>query len=260
MDLVDWTRPWLESVRPVASFLSKEANWLDNVNALAADRGILNHRRLPIRFVPQSHLPANTAYEAFISSTGNVPTRDNLHDFFNALVWLSFPGIKVQLNALQASELFKHGAMANVAVSRGKLRDAATIFDENAALFVTNDATLIDALRNHQWKSLFIDRRADFNNACGAWLFGHALMEKLVSPYKAITAHTFPVLVDDTFFSLSQQAKLGWLDRVVSEKLAAGLTMSDLTPLPVLGVPGWWGGQDDVFYTDDNVFRPKRRD
>jgi hypothetical protein len=26
----------------------------------------------------------------------------------------------------------------------------------------------------------------------------------------------------------------------------------------VLGVPGWWPGQDEAFYSDDSVFRPKR--
>ncbi|WP_442781896.1 DUF3025 domain-containing protein, partial [Collimonas fungivorans] len=31
-----------------------------------------------------------------------------------------------------------------------------------------------------------------------------------------------------------------------------------LTPLPVLGVPGWSGGQDQAFYADVSVFRPKR--
>ncbi|HBZ06685.1 MAG TPA: DUF3025 domain-containing protein, partial [Massilia sp.] len=30
------------------------------------------------------------------------------------------------------------------------------------------------------------------------------------------------------------------------------------TPLPVLGVPGWWPEQDAAFYADTSVFRPKR--
>ena len=58
-----------------------------------------------MRFVPQAELPAGIAYETFISETGGVPTRDNLHDFFNALVWLTYPKIKVRLNAMQALEI-----------------------------------------------------------------------------------------------------------------------------------------------------------
>jgi hypothetical protein len=30
-------------------------------------------------------------------------------------------------------------------------------------------------------------------------------------------------------------------------------------PLPVLGVPGWHARQDEEFYADVKVFRPKRR-
>jgi hypothetical protein len=36
------------------------------------------------------------------------------------------------------------------------------------------------------------------------------------------------------------------------------LSTAGFTPLPVLGVPGWWPDQDDAFYLDHTVFRPKR--
>jgi hypothetical protein len=33
-----------------------------------------------------------------------------------------------------------------------------------------------------------------------------------------------------------------------------------LTPLPILGVPGWWPANDTVsFYRDEHYFRPKRK-
>jgi hypothetical protein len=34
-------------------------------------------------------------------------------------------------------------------------------------------------------------------------------------------------------------------------------TPGDLSPLPLMGIPGWWDGgeQDDEFYADGNVFR-----
>jgi hypothetical protein len=75
-----------------------------------------------------------TAYEEFIGATGCVPTRDNLHDFFNGLVWQSFPLVKRQLSALQAAQI----AVAGVGKIRGPARDL------NAG------RALVDDLRAHR--------------------------------------------------------------------------------------------------------------
>ncbi|MDB5794919.1 MAG: hypothetical protein JWR25_1298 [Noviherbaspirillum sp.] len=254
-DIIDWTRPWLAPFLPAAQSVLYDGNWCEQLNRAAAQARLHNHRGLPIRFVPQSELPAGTAYEAFISATGCVPTRANLHDFLNALVWLTFPGIKVRLNALQAAEISR---APQAQTPRGKIRDAATIFDENAALLVTRSSDLIDALRAHHWQEAFMARRAEFESVCEVWLFGHALMEKLVAPYKAITAHALPVVAEPGYFSLSDRGKTEWLDQTVARHLSKGLATSELTPLPVLGVPGWWPGQTREFYADTTVFRGKR--
>jgi len=37
-----------------------------------------------------------------------------------------------------------------------------------------------------------------------------------------------------------------------------GLTTANFSPLPVFGIPGWWPQQDEAFYEDAFVFRPKR--
>ncbi len=217
-----------------------------------------NHRNLPIQFVPQAALPPDTAYETFISNTGGVPTRDNLHDFFNALVWLTFPRIKVQLNALQALEMARVAAQSAIA-PRGKLRDAATIFDENAVLLVTLNQTLVSALRAHEWEQAFVTRRQEFVQDCGVLLFGHALMEKLVAPYKAITGHSWIVPLEHDLATMVFEERYDVIDAVVAQQLAQGLSTADFSPVPVLGVPGWWKGQDDEFYKDVLVFRPIRR-
>ncbi len=263
---IDWTRPWYDAVRAAYASLGVDGDaFIDRLNRQAGALALVNHQGLALRFVPQAQLPEGRAYEEFIGATGCVPTRDNLHDFFNALVWLSFPRIKRQLNALQAAQI----ALAGVGKSRGPARDGATIFDENAALLVLREGeggqALVAALRAHRWREALFERRAQFGAGADAdadaelWLFGHALMEKLVAPRKAITAHARVVLAGADYFALGPDARRAWVDAEVAAQLAgAGLDTSCFTPLPVLGVPGWWEGQDEAFYGDTSVFRPKR--
>ncbi|MEO5606974.1 MAG: DUF3025 domain-containing protein, partial [Polaromonas sp.] len=125
---IGWTAPWLQDLRDtgqaVQQSVSEGASVCQALNAApaAACTGI--------RFVPQSALPPGMAYEQFIFERGRVPTRDNLHDFFNGLCWMRFPETKQRLNQLQAAEI----AAAGVTPLRGPVRDALTLFDENAAL------------------------------------------------------------------------------------------------------------------------------
>ncbi|WP_409269744.1 DUF3025 domain-containing protein [Massilia sp. BHUDP2] len=261
---IDWSRPWYDAVRSawleVARLGLDGDDFIDAFNRNATALGLRNGAGLPLRFVPQSALPEGTAYEEFIGATGQVPTRDNLHDFFNGLVWQTFPLIKRQLNALQAAQI----AQAGIGKSRGPARDAATIFDENAALLVVREGdsgrALVDELRAHGWLSALHDKRAVFDSDVRIWLFGHALMEKLVAPRKAITAHTRVIFAGDDVLALAPGEQRAWLDAHVADELAReGLTTAGFTPLPVLGVPGWWPGQDRDFYLDTTVFRPKRQ-
>lgn len=109
--------------------------------------------------------------------------------------------------------------------SRGPARDAATIYDENSALLVVRDdaegAALVDALRNHRWREALVERAAMFGRDAEVWLFGHALMEKLVAPYKAITAHTRVVLAAGDYWALDELGRRAWLDRNEAERLAS---------------------------------------
>jgi hypothetical protein len=255
---VDWSRPWFDAVRPAAQAIDP-ADIIGTFSARAAALGLVNHAGLPVRFVPQAALPDGTAYEEHIGATGCVPTRDNLHDFFNGLVWLSFPLVKRELNALQAAQIARDG----IRPARGPARDAATLFDENAALLVVPDTpqghALAEALRHHRWREAFVERAGAFGSGAQVWLFGHALMEKLMAPYKAITAHTMILAAPAGYFTLPRDGQAAWIDAHVADRLrTAGLRKADFTPLPVLGIPGWWAAQDDAFYGDTTVFRPKR--
>lgn len=258
LSVIDWSRPWLSCVRAVGLELARADNWQQELNRRATELGLRNHRDLQIRFVPQAELPADTAYEAHISQTGHVPTRDNLHDFFNALVWLTFPKIKVQLNLLQAREI-ERAASVHAIAPRGKVRDAATIFDENAVLLVSANDDLMHALREHAWEEVFVNRRAEFERDSSVYLFGHALMEKLVQPYKAITGHTWIVAQTCPPVDMPLAEQCAWVDQIVAQQLAQGLTTANFSPLQMLGVPGWWPDQNRDFYCDTTVFRAKRK-
>ncbi|MDO9113017.1 MAG: DUF3025 domain-containing protein [Polaromonas sp.] len=238
---VDWSRPWLSPWREPGERV-----------ALAIEGGATFHEALnrepgaPRRFVPQSALPPGQAYEQFIFETGTVPTRDNLHDFFNGLCWMRFPLTKKKLNQLQAAEI----AAAGVAPLRGPVRDALTVFDENAA-FLSAPPPLWDALAARDWQRLFVDLRPLWQQA-QLVLFGHALLEKLVYPRKPITAHIYR--------AQPAMNSIADLDAWVAADLSADkLAAKPFVPLPVLGVPGWWPDNENFsFYDDSFVFRPRR--
>jgi hypothetical protein len=238
---IDWTLPGLAPWRATGTRAWQAAQGSSVAQALDA----LAPAAGP-RFVPQAELPAGEAYEAYISRTGRVPTRDNAHDFFNGLVWLVFPQAKRRLNRLQAGEIARLG----IGSTRGALRDASTLFDENGAVLDAPPA-LWDALLARDWLRLFVAQRALWAQA-RLLVFGHALMEKILAGHPAATAHVLcgrgaaPSIAAD--------------DAAIAQALdAAHLSAKPFTPLPVFGIPGWHAGNcEPSFYDDRGVFRPRR--
>ncbi len=210
----------------------------------------------PVRFIPQAELPPGVAYESHIFATGCVPTRDNLHDFFNALCWMRFPQTKLRLNRLQAKAI---EAAGGVHAARGPLRDALTLFDENAALLQAPEL-LWQALLARDWQTLFLTLRPLWAQA-RLVLFGHALTEKLATPFKGICAHVLclpvpPDLPNDDPAAAQHHPWDAWL---ASHLTPEWLRTKPYAPLPVLGVPGWWPDNELAhFYADQQVFRPPR--
>ena len=248
LESIAWGAAWLAPWRGMGQAIARDVNaGQDCASALCA---VAAHhaglQTLGLQFVPQAALHSGEAYEAFIFRTHQVPTRDGLHDFFNGLCWLNFPATKTKLNQLQAAQI----ATSGIQPVRGPARDALTIFDENAAFFQGPDL-LWDALAAKDWHSLFVTHRPLWEQA-QLVLFGHALLEKLVSPRKPITAHVYR--------AHATGPSLGDLDRWMAADLSAEkLATKPFAHLPVLGVPGWWQeNTDPVFYQDATVFRAPR--
>ena len=237
---IDWTAPWLSDWREVGQPIAQRV-----VAGCPQPQALTEAARAPVAFVPQTDLPDGRAYEDFIAATSQVPTREGLHDFFNALCWMHFPLAKRQLNRLQGAEI----ARAGVGQVRGAVRDAATVFDENAWLIQPSDE-LWSALTAHRWSEAFVDLRHQWA-LTRMWVFGHAALEKLVQPYKSITVHLWRVPGDVPHDQVD-----AWL---ASDLTAEKLSGKPFSPLPILGVPTWWpGNADPAFYEDASVFRPRR--
>lgn len=239
---VDWQRPWAAPWASVGA--PAEARWR---KAGSVADALNAGPPAPVRFVPQADLPAGEPYERFIFAQRACPTRDNLHDFFNGLVWQGLPQAKARLNALQAAEIARDG----IGGRRGPVRDAITVFDENGVLLQA-PAPLWAALRERAWRQLFVDLRPLWREA-RVVIVGHALLEKLATPRKDMTGHVWDA---DAPLGEGLAATDAWL----AAQCAPGrLAAKPFVPLPVLGIPGWWAENENFsFYDDSVVFRPRR--
>lgn len=244
LEAIDWAAPWLAPYLPVgpcvAAHVAAGETGAQALNAAWAPY------TTPVRFVPQSDLPAGEAYESYIFNSNCCPTREGLHDFFNGLAWLRFPLTKRRLNHLHVAQI----AQTGIQPVRGPARDGLTVFDENSAFLQAPDA-LWDALVAKDWHRLFVDLRPLWADA-HLLLFGHALLEKLVHPRKPITAHVYR--------ALAASNSIADLDAWIAADVSADkLASKPFAHLPVLGVPGWWpANEDPAFYGDASVFRLPR--
>ncbi len=255
LETIDWSAPWLAHLRETGESATQQTH------SDAPLYETLNHcLTSPVQFVAQSSLPSGIAYEQFIFDTQECPTRDGLHDFFNALYWDQFPRTKARLNQLQAEQITALGSVTQ----RGAVRDAMTVFDENGALLIA-PPELWDALIAMDWQRLFVTLRPLWQQA-RLIPFGHALLEKLVQPRKPITAHVYTTsftinnIAVDSIKMPADTCFYALLDELIAADLSAEkFATKPFTPLPVLGIPSWWSANEDPdFYKDEAVFRRPR--
>lgn len=241
----DWD-PWFDRARPspfaplcraMARFRGfaawpRPADW----NAALADASDLHAARgQAICFVLQAPRPSRArrrtaaavthdgTYDGQIYTRGEVPSRaDNWHDFFNMLVWASFPRAKRAVNARQyaaasvhfaaapapaGDELVRGGVPRSVPAGAARTRlpgartreqDALAMLDEGGLLLLCRDAA---AARTAE-RALASDRPGAALGAEAAsravvpLVFGHALYEHLVSSAAPVRACVAFVVAD----------------------------------------------------------------
>ena len=213
--------------------------------------GLSSHGGATLRFVAASALPG-VEYERHVYEHGEVSTRaESWHDLFNALVWCRLPRLKAAMNAVHFRHLSEAGGGR-----RGPVRDALTLLDESGVIVCATDERLLKAVHGRDWAQAFQARRGSWSESAQVLVSGHAILEKFLHPYKSITAHALLV---------HSPGPLDYadIDGLLSASLLAGELLespADLSPLPLMGIPGWWTGgpQDAAFYADRHVFRPRR--
>lgn len=198
-------------------------------------------------------------YEEIIYTKSLIPTREeNWHDFFNAMIWGLFPNTKKLLNKLHAEDIEAFGQK-----QRTKQRDAITLFDECGIVLAYESEQDKIALQQHLWLDSFWRNRDRWFNQIRPFIFGHALYEMSLSPFIGLTAKAYFIKVSDKFWNFSLDKKYQILDALLVKQISEQQSLQDnsnLSPLPLLGVPDWYPDNNQQhFYENTDYFRPKRK-
>ena len=263
-----WNTDWLNRsdmfapLRAVGARLP-QIGWPDAgvLNSLADDAGrVVNAQGLRVRFVAQAPKSKDSSdgFEQRAFLKGEVQMRPlDWHDLFNALVWMSFPTTKAVINARHYESL--SGVKAG---NRPPARDALTLFDEDGVAVLSSDAALLELVREFRWKELFWKRREEVRQRMRFFLFGHALYRKALDPFVGMTGKAVLLNVPEGFALQPLKSQVADTDRLLAAHAWDRTRMShgrEFSPLPVLGVPGWWGGNEqESFFENAGYFRPGR--
>ncbi len=172
----------------------------------------------------------------------------------NALVWLTFPKTKRAISeAHVALGVNKDGK------TRPRRRDVLTLFDESGIIILSENDALRAMNQQHQWRDLFIIHRSAFIQQTRPILFGHGAMEQLGNQLPQVHRG---LTVKALWLPLPVTTTLAQLDGYLAEQIQSGERLNEQersTPMPVLGLPGWFiENESPECYNDGSVFRPRR--
>ncbi|MFK5986910.1 MAG: DUF3025 domain-containing protein [Pseudomonadota bacterium] len=205
-------------------------------------------------------------YEERVYKKGIISTREqNWHDLFNAFIWLLFPKTKILLNDLHMEELKNQPGKKRTAC-----RDAITHLDESGIIIASNDSAFLTGLKNHQWQQVLLENRHKWlqvdnsdqqQQQIGAFVFGHGMYEKAFKPFIGFTGKAYCLKVDKNFYQQDKLSQYQLLDQVLSDDIKQKQALIDsrhLSPLPILGIPGWSvDNESPEYYANKNYFRSK---
>jgi len=243
--------PIIQQLYSVTGFFSNSSSW----PTISEYRDIFNKCHVDITPVPQSHTITQfeEQYEPRVYLKKELQTRThNWHDFFNAMVWLSFPGTKSTLNQLHYQQAVTRPKGSN----RTALENRITQFDECGAILISNNEALLELIKNHQWEAFFIDNKELLRENFRCVVFGHAIFEKALNPYPGMTCHCIS-LYDNELLLHAKNHQYELLDQRVADiwQNTANKQLLKLKPFPILGMPGYWPVQDADFYQNKSYFR-----
>ncbi|KAL9650492.1 hypothetical protein ABK040_004711 [Willaertia magna] len=233
-----------------------------------------------LQFVNQNEILTNNNlqneipfwYENFIFKNCKIPTRENnLHDFYNMLIWLTFTKTKSYFNYL-------HLKNSNNTKNRTTLQNFITLLDECGVLiFVKNNYFNFfkENLENMKFKDLFFKNKKEIIDNCHFIIIGHSIFEMLTTkPYIGYTTKCLILNINDLQFNEIQsitindnikeylnnfQKNIDFIFYEYLENNNTKLIPSNLLPLPILGIPNWWKeNEKEEFYENKNYFRESK--
>lgn len=259
--------PIFEPIIPYAQKFDTFSTWpvLNHYNDLLQRThcNVTSCAQEKLEFVAQNIKPTSfeDEYEVKIYNTGEIQTRlNNWHDFFQVMTWCRYIETKKIINQLHAQAIISRKKTSHT-TQRTSLENTLTLFDECGAIIVTSKDSLIQLIKSHSWKQLFINNRNSFNHELKCFIFGHALYEKSLNPYIGMTAHCIFLNVDKCFFNEPPSTQSRILDKLLSQYflMHEDINTRILQPFPVLGVPGWDKNNiNPTYYENKDYFRDKR--
>jgi hypothetical protein len=250
---------------PFACELTRELNHqfdieTIDIDALTTLNQIARTTQCLVSFTTASTTDTAVAYESQIITQREVPTRMNHHDLLNALMWVTYPNAKWAISQQHLAVVQTRGDIEKK--QRSPRRDALTVFDESGMVVLSSKPELLQMIRDFKWHELFVRHRDFLIKNARLLIFGHGLYEALHTPHigltgKAILIDTSQILIDAAWSEQIQFADQ-YLVGILSDTTLLPNARA-LSPLPLLGWPGWFAGNEEAaFYSNTQYFRSGR--
>jgi hypothetical protein len=265
----DAGKPLFEPLRPLFKSFRHFTQWpgLDSYQQLldGTDEPIRTQHGAALKIVAQEGKPDHFEqhYAPRIYLSGEIQTRtENWHDFFQLLTWFIFPRTKAVINAIHIPRAKQRIEGGGDVGRRSPIENMLSLFDEGGVVITSSDESLLQLIRDFNWKELFWQRRDELVEKFECITFGHAMYEKALAPYIGMTANAILLEVDEAYFARSSADRLAHIDEQLAALFTGGEQYTqprNLNPFPILGMPGWdAGNSDEGYYDNTRYFRPGR--